>query len=270
VATSCTAAVAAAMAELQVLYTFDGNDDDDDGAIEPTATAVVESTLLAPAVASTRTVTANSNQAGKATGKAPSKNVRSLRSLNFTDEEVYFLLMLIDEEKPTCHPQWEYVTSIFNEKYKTAVACTTTSLKGKFKKLWSNKCPTGSANIPIRVKEAKLIYKDLMGFLSVSNLQVEQAEQNGAASMDAAICRTTSNMTDDGNTSVYPTISENGGVLQQPGADDGTTTFSKEANRIVTNRRTPKPAKSNKLPPEFYAMQQSAEIREHEEEKKKE
>jgi hypothetical protein len=73
VATSRTAAVAAAMAELQVLYTFDGNDDDDDRTIEPTATAVVESTLLAPAVASTRTVTANSHQAGKATGKAPAR-----------------------------------------------------------------------------------------------------------------------------------------------------------------------------------------------------
>jgi hypothetical protein len=106
-----------------------------------------------------------------------------------------------------------------------------------------------------------------MGFLSVSNLQVEQAEQNGAASMDAAICPKTSNMTDDDSTSVYPTISENGGVLQQPGVDDGTTTFSKEANRIVTNRRTPKSAKSNKLPPKVYAMQQSAEIREHEEKK---
>jgi hypothetical protein len=271
VATSRPVTVAAAMAESPLLYTNDDNDDDDDGTIGtigPTATAVVESTLLAPAVASTRTVTANPNQVGKATGIAPSKKVRSLRSQNFTDEEVDFLLMLIEEEKPTCHPQWEYVTGIFNEKYNTAFARTTTSLKGKFKKLWSDKCSTGSANIPIRVKEAKRIYKDLMGFLSVSNLQVEQAEQNGAASMDAAIRRTTSNMTDDDNTSVYPTISENGGVLQLPGVDDGTATFSKEANCIVTNRRTPKSAKANKLPPEFYALQQSAEIREHEEKKR--
>jgi hypothetical protein len=256
------------MAESPLLYTNDDNDDDDDGTIGTTATAVVESTLLAPAVASTQTVTANSNQRGRATGIATSKKARSLRSQNFTDEEVDFLLMLIEEEKPTCHPQWEYVTGIFNEKYQTTLARTTASLKTKFKKLWSDKCPTGSANIPIRVKEAKRIYKDLMGFLSVSNLQVEQAEQNGAASMDAAIRRTTSNMTDDDNTSLYPTISENGGVLQLPGVDDGTATFSKEANRIVTNRRTPKSAKANKLPPEFYALQQSAEIREHEEKKR--
>jgi hypothetical protein len=74
VATSRTATVAAAMAESPVLYTFDENDDDDNGTIEPTA-AVVESTLLAPAVASTRMVTANSNQTGKATGKALSKKV---------------------------------------------------------------------------------------------------------------------------------------------------------------------------------------------------
>jgi hypothetical protein len=186
-----------------------------------------------PAVASTQTVTANLNQTGKATGKPSSNNSNRTRSLNFTDEEVDYLLVLIDEEKPTCHPQWEYVTGIFNEKYKTAVACTTASLKTKFKKLWSDKCPTGSADIPICVKEAKRIYKDLMGFLSVSNLQVEQAEQNGAASMDAAIRRTTSNMTDDDNTSEYPTISESGGVLQLPGVDDGTTTFSKEANDVA-------------------------------------
>jgi hypothetical protein len=67
VATSRPVTVAAAMA-VPVLYTFDENDDDDDGTIERTATAVVESTLLAPAVASTRMVTANSNQTGKATG----------------------------------------------------------------------------------------------------------------------------------------------------------------------------------------------------------
>jgi hypothetical protein len=266
VATSRPVTVAAAMAESPLLYTNDDNDDDDYGTIEPTATAVVESTLLAPpAAASTRTVTANLNRTGTATSKAPSKKGRSL---NFTDDEVDFLLMLIDEEKPTCHPQWEYVTSIFNDKYKSAVVRTTASLKGKFKKLWSDKCPTGSANIPIRVKEAKRIYKDLMGFLSVSNLQVEQAEQNGAASMDTGIRRTTSNMTDDDNTSLYPAISENYGVIQLPGVDDVTTTFSKDANRIVTNRRTPKSAKSNKLPPEFFQMQQAAEIREHEEKKR--
>jgi hypothetical protein len=94
-------------------------------------------------------------------------------------------------------------TTIFNEKFKNMVARTTASLKGKFKKLWGDKCPTGSTNIPIHVKEAKRIYKDLMGFLSVSNLQLEQAEQNGAASMDATIRRTTSNMTDNDNNSEF-------------------------------------------------------------------
>jgi hypothetical protein len=135
---------------------------------------------------------------------------------------------------------------------------TTASFKGKCKKLWGDKCPTGSANIPIRVKEAKRIYKDLMG----SNLQLEQAEQNGAASMDAAIHRTTSNMTGDDNGSEFQTISDNGGILQLPPVvDDGKTTTSFLG---VTNRQTPKSAKSNKLPPEFYALQQFADIREYE------
>jgi hypothetical protein len=116
-ATSRTATVAAAMAESPVLYTLDENDDNDNGTIVPTATSVVESTLLAPAVRSTRTVTANSNQTGKATSKASSKKGRSL---NFMDEEVDFLLVLIDDRKLTCYPQWEYVTTIFNDKFQNA------------------------------------------------------------------------------------------------------------------------------------------------------
>jgi hypothetical protein len=53
---SVNVTIAAAMAESPLLYTNDENDDDDDGTIEPTATAVVESPLLAPAVASTQMV----------------------------------------------------------------------------------------------------------------------------------------------------------------------------------------------------------------------
>jgi hypothetical protein len=129
---------------------------------------------------------------------------------------VDFLLVLIDEEKPTCHPQWEYVTTIWNDKFQNAVPRTTASLKGKFKRLWGDKCPTGSANIPIRVKEANQIYKDLMGFLSVSNLELEQHQMLQSVRQQAT----------------WPT----------------TTTV----------------VKSNKLPPEFYALQQSAEIRDEE------
>jgi hypothetical protein len=215
------------MAESPLLYTFDDNDVDDDGTIDPTAEAVVESTLLVPAIASTGTVTSNLNQ----TGEASSKNAKA-RLQNFTDEEVDFLLVLIDQENPTCLPQWEYVTTIFSEKFKNGIPCTTALLKGKFKKLWSDKCPTGSANIPVRVKKAKRIYKDLMGCLSVSNLQVEQAEHNGA---------TPSNMTNNNNGSEYPTMLDNGGVLQLPPVvDNGTPSFSKEASRVTTNRWTPK------------------------------
>jgi hypothetical protein len=65
--------------------------------------------------------------------------------------------------------------------------------------------------------------------------------------------------------SEFQTISDNGCLLQLPPVvDDGNTaSFSKEASHVTTNRWTPKSAKSNKLPPEFYALQQSAEIREH-------
>jgi hypothetical protein len=75
-------------------------------------------------------------------------------------------------------------------------------------------------------------------------LPISQQSGVGAAS-NATIRQTTSNMTNDDNGSVV---------------DDGTTSFSKEASRVTTNCRTPNSAKSNKLPPEFYALQQSAEI----------
>jgi hypothetical protein len=106
----------------------------------------------------TKQPTANTKAATTTTNLKPPASKK--RGGGFSVEETMDLLLCIEEVVPIGPAQWDRVCDLHASKWSSQCR-NVDSIRRKFKKLASEKVPTGDPNCPEEVRSAKRIYRDI-------------------------------------------------------------------------------------------------------------